>query len=665
MNASRRAFAEPEHTPAMNKRHSPPSLAPRRIAAPAVWLGAALLAGCSVLPQPITDTQRAGRVQQDQQLLYAGQEAVTGPIALDEAVARALKYNLDHRLKLMESALSAGLADVSRYDMLPRLVASAGYSQRNNDSGGTSVNIDTGAVSLQPSTSQERQRDTAAAELSWNVLDFGVSYYRARQQADQVLIAEERRRRVVHNIVLDVRSAYWRAVGAQRLQREADTLAERARGALERSREAEKQGLMPARDALNYQRQMLDAVASLSTRRQELALARLELRALMNLPAGAAFTLVEADEPELRALPADPDALEEQALRLRPELREEDYRARITALEARRQLLALLPGIQFNAGVHTDSNRYLANNRWLDSGATVGLNLLKLLSLPALQQSQATQVRTDEARRLALSMAVVTQVRVSFERYRLALQDLAVARESAQVDQRLASHARAGLSARADAELELIRAETRALNSAFLRHAAFAAAQTAFGRIVNSVGLQATPEVMLENTPGADIRTLALQVRASLQSVESTQFPQVAAVAVQLPPLRVTVQPVNEPGVDLSQVAAAVQQALLRNHIPPAGDAARMPADAASGPPPVPTATLDLTLVLQPAQGGLRRAEFQLALLQADGSRAVQERYVSVLPATLTPRAMAAFGEAAAVAHLASIEKGLRSSRTP
>jgi outer membrane protein TolC len=611
-------------------------------------LTVALLAGCSIVPQAVTAPEVKERAQRDQQAMYAGQEAIRGPVGLEEAVARALKYNLDYRLKVMESALSVGIADVSRFEMLPKLVTSAGYSSRSSDSGGTSVNIATGAVSLEPSTSQERQRATAAADFSWNVLDFGISYYRARQQADQVLIAEERRRRVMQNILQDVRSAYWRAVGAQRLSREAAALSERARSALERSRDAEKQGLVPAREALNYQRLLLDSVALLATRRQELAYAKLELRALMSVPAGSDFTVVEADEPELRALPTDIAALEEEALRQRPELREEDYRVRVTALEARRQLLALLPGLNFSLGLQHDSNRYLANNSWVDSGAQVGLNLFKLLSLPALKQSQAAQVQADEARRMALSMAVVTQVRVAVERYRMSLQDLAVAKESGLVDQRLASYARAGISARADSELELIRAETRALNSAYQRYASFAATQMAFGRIVNSVGLQAVPV----NLADASVADLSQQIGRHLQAVEGARFPQVATAANVLPPLRVRVLPPADGGADTSLVAAAVQQALTRNHFPAA---------AATGP----AALLTMQLALQPVRDGLRRAEWTLQLQQPDGSQAGDTRYVSTLPATTTPRAMAAFGEAAAVANLPTLDQWLRAIKAP
>ena len=147
----------------------------------------------------------------DRLKMFAEQEPISGPITFHEAAARALKYNLDYRLKLMESALSHSLYDVSKFDMLPRLVANAGYVSRSNTSGGVSEGIDVrtgqpdGTVSLRPSTAVEDNRRLAGLTLSWNVLDFGVSYYRAQQKADQILMAEERRRKVAQNVLQDVR----------------------------------------------------------------------------------------------------------------------------------------------------------------------------------------------------------------------------------------------------------------------------------------------------------------------------------------------------------------------------------------------------------------------------------------------------------------------------
>jgi outer membrane protein TolC len=192
---------------------------------------------------------------------------------------------------------------VSRWDMMPRLLVGAGYVTRDNDSGGRSVNILSGVETLSPSTSQERNRSLANVEFSWNLLDFGVSYYRAQQKADQFLMAEERQRKVVQNVLQDTRNAYWRALGAQRLIARVDDLLVRVDKALDRSRQAGKQGLLPQPVTLAYQRALLDAVTLLSQRRQELELAQAELSALLSIPPADA---VYAGGGEGTSLAADP-----------------------------------------------------------------------------------------------------------------------------------------------------------------------------------------------------------------------------------------------------------------------------------------------------------------------------------------------------------------------
>lgn len=60
--------------------------------------------------------------QQDQRAMRLASEPISAPLTLDEALARALKYNLDRRAKMMEEALALRQLDVSNYDMLPKLV---------------------------------------------------------------------------------------------------------------------------------------------------------------------------------------------------------------------------------------------------------------------------------------------------------------------------------------------------------------------------------------------------------------------------------------------------------------------------------------------------------------------------------------------------------------
>ena len=487
-----------------------------------------LLAGCGTLhPTPYTDDEIRSRVEADRQTMFTEQEAITAPITFHQAAARALKYNLDYKLKLMENALSQSLYDVSTHEMLPRLVAGAGYAWRSNDSGGTSIGIVDREESLRPSTSQERERYLGDLAFSWSALDFGVSYYRAQQKADQVLMAEERRRKVAQNVLQDVRNSYWRALGAQKLVAQVDALLQRSERALAQAREVERQGLMPQAQVLSYQRALLDAVNLLTLRRQDLELAKTELAALMSLPPGTAFTLADEAEQALPAVPTNVDALELLALQKRPEIMEEWYRRRVTENDIKAAKLLLWPNLSADVGIHHDSNSYNYNSSWTDVGVRMSWNILKLTQLPALNRARDFQNQTDDMRRLSLSMAVLTQVHVGVQRYALSLSELQFAEESLRVDQSLLKYTRASAQSRFDSELEVIRAEARALLAEYQRYVAYSNAQAAWGRVYNSVGLDVLPETI----DGHDVQTLASSMDATLQQWQSAVFGPV-------PPLR-------------------------------------------------------------------------------------------------------------------------------
>ena len=61
----------------------------------------------------------------------------------------------------MEAAVAIRRYDFDKHGLLPKLVADAGYSERNNEPGARSIDLETGEESLPPSSSQERQSETA------------------------------------------------------------------------------------------------------------------------------------------------------------------------------------------------------------------------------------------------------------------------------------------------------------------------------------------------------------------------------------------------------------------------------------------------------------------------------------------------------------------------
>ena len=609
---------------------------------------ALVIAGCAVTPQPLKTEDVRKRYAADQYLLYAEQEPITAPIDVNTAIARALKYNLDYRLKLMERALATGLWEVSRYDMLPKIVTSAGYAWRNNDSGGTSVSIIDGRETLSPSTSQERNRWLANAEFSWNLLDFGVSYYRAKQLADETLISEERRRRVIQNIVQDTRSAYWRAVGAQRLAKKADDLLARVKTALAKSRQAEKLGLLPPVQALSYQRELLDATTQLNIRRQELEFSKRELAALMNVTPGTNFTLADEKEPELPQPPRNIGELEEVALENRPELREEDYRRRISVAETRKALLSLLPGISFDFAGRYDSNKYLYNQAWIDGGVQIFANLMRLLSYPAVKKSNEARIAADDARRVALSMAVITQVRVAIQRYELSLVDLDLAEQATQVDGRLAKYARVAMTMRVDSELELVRSEARALIGEFQRYSSYANAQAAYGRILNSLGVDLLPE----KVESADVNSLAVAVAGQIEQAARDTFPvALAPVERELPTIRVQIENVKNPRLKRAAEEAAVRVLRSAGYTVSQNDPKAW--------------MLHMRFHVAGAGGGVSRGVWHIRLDRADGTLAGSSEYSSALTAQFRPSTMDAFTDAATASQLHMLHGWLSDAASP
>ncbi|MGE7136799.1 TolC family protein [Luteibacter sp. NPDC031894] len=599
---------------------------------------AVFLTGCgAVKPKPLTHDEVATRVRNDQQAMYKGQEPITSALTLSDVMARSLKYNLDYRLKLMETALSRGLLDVSELDMLPKLMVDAGYRWRSNDSGGTSIGIEDRVISLRPSTSEERVHYLADATLSWDVLDFGLSYYRAKQQADDVNTTDERRRKVLQNIVQDVRDAYWRALGAQRLLGETQTLADNIQAALEKTRQAERAGVLPPVEGLEYQRALLDAMTLVNEKRQEMEFAKRELAALMNLAPGTDFTLADAKETTLSQVPSNLDQLEQMALEQRPELREEDYKARIDAIETKKQIAALFPNLNLFGGGGYDSNKYLYNESWAQGGVSMSMNLFRLAGIPAIKRTNEARMKVDDARRMALSMAVLTQVRVSVERYKLAVYDHQLAQESAHVDQRLASVARAGSNNQLTSDLETLRTQARSMVSRFQEASSYAAAQSAYGRVLNSVGIDLMPEEVV----GSDLPSLSKAIQTSLAGGEKQVFTESAdAVGMDRPiQLSVTGLPAR---VDAGAVRAAVGKVMTGNQLSLGQGADALGVELHFSTTPNKTAT---------------RAQWDVIVQDNTGKRLMTQSYRSYLPDDVTTRAVAALAEAATLSVMGEVRR--------
>ncbi len=445
------------------------------------------LAGCVVTPIPLTDEAINEFSTRNLTNVTAGQEPVSGAISLAEATARGIKYNLDHQIELMAQAVALRRLKVSRFDMLPDLVANSGYSGRDNVNASRSRNLVSNTLSTF-STSDPKDQVTADLEFSWHILDFGLSYVRAKQDANRVLIARERRRKAVNRIIEDIRVAYWRALGSQRIVGKLSSLEGSVQRALRNSRSSAAEGVIDPLTALTYQRELVNIRRELQALQRDLTLAKAQLAALMNLPPDHPFTLVDPKRAALPRINTSAAQMIEIAMNNRPEFLELAYEMRINDDERTAALLEMLPGISLHAGASYDNSDFLYHDNWVTWGARASWNLIKMFSYPARADFVDASKMLLEKRALAVTMAVMTQVHVSRARYAHAARELKTMRQALSIQRKILSRVRGQSIADRIGEQVLIR-ERMNLVLAEVRHdIARASLENAFANVYASMG---------------------------------------------------------------------------------------------------------------------------------------------------------------------------------
>lgn len=468
--------------------------------------------GCSIQPTPLDPQEIGNRAVNDFELLLSEEPRPLRPVTLDMAMEMALNHNLEHRIKIVEEALALGQLDLAIKQLLPNLTGTLSRNERSRDAGSVSEALSTGFTTEDHSTSLEKVYTSGNATLTWNLLDFGVSFVRAQQQADNLLIADERHRKVKLEIIRDVRHAYWQAVNAEAILPQVESSLQSARSTLEKSKKLEQELLQSPDEALGYQEDLLRQIQLLVQLQKELVQAKVRLAMLIAIRPTTPFTLDISCRNRLETpeIPFTTAQLEELAMVSRPELREEDYQQRISAREARVALLKILPGFETTLSSQYDDNRYLKHSAWGEIAYRLSYSLNDLFSAPARIHTAEARQQLAAVRRLAMSMTVLTQVNLALQDFYQAKNDFALAEEMVQLKTRQMSRETKAKLARGGASFALERRQVELLVATIQRDRSYASLQNAYGMILNSVGLEHLPAPTA--VKGADLHALAEHV---------------------------------------------------------------------------------------------------------------------------------------------------------
>ncbi|MCP4182163.1 MAG: TolC family protein [Hyphomicrobiales bacterium] len=476
-----------------------------------------ILQACATKPQALSVSEFEQRASYNKSLINENQQSVAEPIDLYQAMARAVKYNLNYRVKIAEARLSKSEYGLMHHSLLPKAVANANYTARNNFLASSSYNIETKKNNFGASTSQEKAQNTGDLAFSWNILDFGLSYIRAQQAGDKALISAELQNKVVISLLEEVRRAYWLAISSQRMADKFRKLKKRIKTARKNTRQISASRETPASEALLQERELVKISDAISKMQREHNTALTELAILMGMRPGSPIKLTtNAGNALYSKLKLSSDEMIDMAIRDRIELHEIWYQQRINKREAKAAMLEMLPGLNIFLGSDWSSNSFLLNSDWVSWGAKASWNLMKIFKYPLRKKVIEDKNNVLQARAMALTITVMTQVHVSRANYQQSLRELAIAGDYRNIQNKLIRQLRVEAAADLIGENDLLREELNTLIAETRFDIANANAQASFGNLFTTIGWNPVSEVEMDHS--------AAEVAASLRS--SWQYPE-------------------------------------------------------------------------------------------------------------------------------------------
>jgi outer membrane protein TolC len=426
---------------------------------------------------------------------------------------------LDRRAKQLELEIASGQFESALQDMLPKARAQIERSNRSEE------RLTRNANGTPSNATSERNHTVQELGASWSLLEFGVGYYNAKQARERVQIANERRRKLIHTLIQDVRSAYWRAACAQAMRQDLKNTIAQAEEALEDSRKVESERVRAPTESLTYQKQLLESLRTLELIDQDLAPAQVELATLINAPAGQPLTL-DAKWPELRGQMNMPiEALESMALERNADLREAQHQTRIARDETRKVLARMFPNLNFSISAKYDTDSYQVHKGWDDASLQLSFNLMNLFTGPAQMRLADAGVALSDQRRMVMQMAVMTQVHLGRLNWMNAQKQSQRADQIWAVDDRLAKLASAREKALMRGRLETVNAQASALLSQFRRYQSVAQIQVAESRLRAVIGVE-FDDAGVDRLPMKDILEKVSQT-PSLTELKTPEVPHV------------------------------------------------------------------------------------------------------------------------------------------
>lgn len=464
-----------------------------------------LFSGCYPSRESL-ENERAWNGQDDLIWLEECPPDLNHPLTLDEMIEIAVSRNLDLFVKAEEIQIQEDEATKLRWQLLPSLEYNFSDQRRSQSTASYSKFVNP-ALNVGPHLYQIgslKHSQTWSLALAWNALDFGVTYFKARQQENKATQEEYEYERIRNSIILRIVSSYWRAVFAKMaILRASDLLPEMLDQTEKLNRELEgkvylskAQGL--AKLAYFYQREIQvrgyndrnDSSDPTQGYEKEFESSLLDLATQMQLPPGVSFDIalpegdlgLEAPLPDLRGL-------FDLALLYRPELFQRDLDVKITQDDVTIAMIEQFPSLRLFNGNNFDSNPFLLHRNWYLAGVTVAWDLL---AFPQHMMGHVVATETEERarrNRLLVSQGVLSQVALAWIQFNQNKEQFLIAQKVYNASKAVADLAEQEAKVGKKSGLEALQSKIDAALARNNLQKIYAELQSNLEQINNSIGL--------------------------------------------------------------------------------------------------------------------------------------------------------------------------------
>jgi outer membrane protein TolC len=485
----------------------------KRSASAALCLIGSGLGGCSAPTNRLSNSDLMAVTGSLSETLQVLEEPLDGPLDVHHAVARALKYNLSIRTQELTAEIAFAKVRAESSSMLPNVVAESRYYGRNVPSYSRS------SSSLNYSTSSDAIGLTRDLTLSFNILDFGLSYIRTEQLADKAEKEREEVRRVATRVVEETRTEFSRTAAYEALIAQLDRLHPAVEQMLAESRKASHNNDINPLVSINYERDVLNLQRELNQLRVSLAGSAAQFRQVVGIPQSVPIQLRTTSRSKKTPTAGDtPSADIAAALMNRHEIRQLLLDMRITEKEVHATILQLLPSISLSRGITQDSSSYLLNANWVSWGAKFAWNLMNLAKLPKDLDVVEAQMRVHRQQIVATAATIAMQVYVAHARVSAHRQSALDANTLASLQHRMLRQVRAASTVGTVAPQVLVKERLATLLADIRARLAEAELESASAAYATSIGASHVPDVNVHALSVSEIASV-------LQLAEQAAWP--------------------------------------------------------------------------------------------------------------------------------------------